>query len=249
MAPRIPKILNAFLSPEPSHAIGDTRMKNNPIFLLSTFVLLSLSCSIGSLSINPVLSSGVLTSESRSLSGFQVIALTGSADVDVRFGETEAVVVETDSAILPFIETTVENGNLAIGTKPNAVLPPSPIHVHVVMKTLQSISLSGSGDIHVSNLAGNILRIDLSGSGDISVSGRADTVEITLTGSGDVNCMELIARTATITLNGSGDVNIFVNSSLTANLHGSGNIRFQGNPIKVQKLISGSGDIRPSDPS
>jgi hypothetical protein len=222
-------------------------MKNNSFFLLSAFVLLSLSCSIGSFSSIPVPSSGTLTSESRTLSGFQAIALSGSADVDVRFGETEAVIVEADSGILPFIETTVENGKLAIGTKPNAVLPPSPIYVHVVMKSLQSVSLSGSGDVHVSNLAGNNLRIDLSGSGDISVSGRADTVEITLTGSGDVNCMELIARTATITLNGSGDVNVFVNNSLTANLHGSGNIRFQGNPTKVQKFISGSGDIRSSD--
>jgi hypothetical protein len=219
-----------------------------PIILVA-FVLGTMACSLGTILTSPsqkIQGSGKLASESRNVSGFTSINLQGSANVNVTFDGTESAVVEADDNILPFIETRVQNGQLVIATKPNVSFTTNnPVRVNVTMKSLDSLTLSGSGNIFVSGLSGDAIKISLPGSGNITVAGSANSVAITLGGSGMVTCKDLQAHTVNVNLSGSGNVSVFASESLDATIRGSGNIQYGGNPAKVNKSIPGSGNINP----
>jgi hypothetical protein len=208
-------------------------------------VALSLSaCSVAVNVLNVTRGSGNVIRETRNISGVTGIELAGSADVDITFGEEESLVVEAEDNIVPLIETEVENGRLVIGTKSNTSYSNTkPVTVHVTLKSLEAVSLSGSGSITVQNYQGVTIRVDLSGSGDINVSGTADSADMTLGGSGKINGEQLKADSVKVGVDGSGDARVFASEQLDAEVGGSGSIRYSGNPEQVSKNVSGSGSI------
>jgi hypothetical protein len=215
--------------------------------LLAFFTVIALSiaaCSTFTVNVNSVKGSGNVTSETRNLSGFTGIDLQGSADVDVAIGEPESVVVEAEDNILPLIETKVQNGQLIISTKPLTNLSTTkPVRVHIKMKTLDSVSISGSGNITAPGLNAGEVNVDLPGSGNINLSGTANKVVIKLGGSGNVFCDQLKSSSAKVDVSGSGNVKVYASESLDATISGSGNIQYSGNPSQVNKNVTGSGSI------
>ena len=224
-------------------------MKRSIFSILITLALSALACSIGGISVSPggqIQGSGNVVSENRPVSGFTSIALRGSANVYVVFGETESVSVKTDDNILPLIETSVRNSQLIISTKNNTSFTSTdPVRVDVTMKSLDNINLSGSGIINVPELNGDVLQVDLPGSGNINVAGQVNQANINLGGSGIISCSGLKAKSVTVNLSGSGNITVYASESLDASLSGSGNIQYGGNPANVSKNVTGSGSITP----
>ncbi len=221
-------------------------MNKKLLFSLTVLMLAVLACSTVSIGTNQVVGSGKVISETRSVSGFDSVALEGSGAVNITFGTDESVVVKADDNIVPLIETNVQNGTLVIGIKGNTGINTSNgILVTVTMKSLKSLSLKGSGSIDATGLVGNDVEIRLAGSGNINVTGTADSVNISLPGSGNIYCDGLQARSATVTLDGSGTITTYASESLDAGIRGSGSIRFKGNPSHVSKNVTGSGSITP----
>jgi hypothetical protein len=224
-------------------------MNKRFLVILIILSLATFACSAVTVNFGPsqtIQGSGEIVSETRNVSGFTALSLQGSADVDVTFGDAEAVVVEADDNILPLIQTNVQNGQLVISTKNNTNYQSAyPARVLVTMKSLDGLRLNGSGSINVSDLNGDSLQITLPGSGNITVQGTANSVNITLSGSGIVNCAELKAKSATAKISGSGNIDVYASSSLDARVSGSGVIKYSGNPVNVTKSVSGSGTILP----
>ena len=221
-------------------------MRKKMFFSIAVLILASLACSTLTVGTNRVIGSGKVASEVRNLPEFTSVELAGSADVNILLSDTQSVNVQADDNILPLIETKVVNGRLVIGTKPfTNITTSNGIVVTVAMKSLQGVTLTGSGNVSVGAMSGPDLTIALPGSGDITVEGKADHVAITLAGSGNVMCNALKAHKADVTLLGSGTVTLFADQSLIANLAGSGTIRYEGNPPQVTKNITGSGAITP----
>ncbi len=224
-------------------------MNKKFFFGLVVLVLTALACSplsIVSISPKTVTGSGNVISETRSVSGFDSIDLQGSGSVTVSLGSDESVLVEADDNIVPLIETTVQNGKLVISTKDNTnINTRTGIHITVAMKSLKSLTLSGSGEIQTKGKFGDSLSVMLPGSGSITVEGGVDSVNISLPGSGNIYCDQLLARSATVSLNGSGTISVYASESLDASLRGSGTIRYSGNPSQVNKSVTGSGNITP----
>lgn len=221
-------------------------MTKKLFFIMVAMMLATLACSVVSIGNNTVIGSGKVASQTRSESGFSSVMLEGSADVNVTFGPTESVVVEADDNILPLIETNAQNDQLIINTRSNTHITTSnPVRVTVTMKSLKGVTLSGSGNIDVSGLVGDNLLVDLPGSGNITITGTAESVNVSLPGSGSIYCDGLKTKSATVTLNGSGNIKVFASQSLEASIRGSGEIRYDGNPAKVNKSVTGSGSIMP----
>jgi hypothetical protein len=188
--------------------------------------------------------SGNLSSETRNVSGFSAISLAGSANIDVNFGSDETVVVEAEDNILPVIETVVQKNVLVIRTKLNYnVQATEPIQIRVTMKSLDSVTIPGSGNITVSGLDTSSFRVTMPGSGNIIVDGKANDVNISLDGSGNILCENLKAKDATVRLDGSGNITVNASESLDASIKGSGDITYSGNPSRVTKTVPGSGSI------
>jgi hypothetical protein len=219
-----------------------------------------------------LLTAGSVTSarankEDRRLSGFHAVNIAGSFDVFIKQGATESVVVDAPSDVIGYVLTEVTNGTLKIYNKNNTgwknLFSNKKIVVYITIKTVDGISLTGSGDVSFKEgITANALKLQLTGSGDVSgkvtaksletnitgsgdveVWGRADNSKVSITGSGDYEGTDLATTNASASIGGSGDITLNVNGSLEARVSGSGDIHYRGNPKNVSKTKSGSGSI------
>lgn len=209
----------------------------------------------------------VLSTEDRQVSGFNGISSSGNFDVVIKMGSKESLKLEGDPELLKEIETVVENGILKIRNKKNNngwnwKKSLGKVTVFVEAKSLNSIGLSGSGNVKVEGTvksdkltnaisgSGNVhLTADaneyfcnISGSGELVISGKAKQASIKISGSGNFEGRNFSASDADVKVSGSGNVNIKAEKSLDAAVSGSGNIRYGGN-ARVNKTSSGSGSI------
>jgi len=104
--------------------------------------------------------------------------------------------------------------------------------------------VSGSGKVMMSLTASGDAEFGVSGSGKIEASGSASRVRTSISGSGKVLASNLETNSCEVRITGSGDVEINVKNELDANITGSGNVRYKGNPSKVNSHSAGSGHVR-----
>jgi hypothetical protein len=208
--------------------------------------------------------------EDRHLSGFNGVHVAGSFDVYITQGSTESVKVEAPDDIIGRIITEVDGGVLKIYNKHDGFHwenwfggSHKKIAIYVTAKDLNSINISGSGDvffkegIHTNSLklkvtgSGDmlgkvdvkILESSISGSGDMKLSGRADNSTVSVVGSGDFSARNLITINTAVRVSGSGDASVNASSKVDASVAGSGDIRYTGAAKNVSSSKSGSGDI------
>jgi hypothetical protein len=214
---------------------------------------------------NRVLAANVV--EDRHITGFHAVDVSGSFDVYIVQGASESVKVDAPKDIIGHIATEVKGGTLNIYTKGNFnwsnLFGSKKMVVYVTLRNVDGISLTGSGDVYFKEgLNANMLRLSVTGSGDVigkinaktlessvtgsgdvKVSGRAENAKVSVTGSGDFSGRDLSTTNAVVHVGGSGDASVRVSGSLQANVTGSGDIHYGGDPKNVAKSTSGSGDI------
>jgi hypothetical protein len=237
------------------------------LFLLAILALSVTACNQVQISFggaNAVVGSGKVVSETREVSGFTSVLVTGSGLAEITIGDSDSLVIEAEDNILPLIESSVLNGKLTIGLQPNtSISTMRGIRYTITVKSLSGVETSGSTDITVTNTAradnfnaatsgsGGIRLSDVqagtlnartSGSGNIDAAGKVDTASITTSGSGNFNGANLQCTSANATTSGSGNVTLWVTGSLTARTSGSGNVRYYGQP-SVSRSESGSGRV------
>ena len=208
--------------------------------------------------------------EDRHLSGFNAVSLSGSFDVYITQGSTESVKVEAPDNVIDHIITEVNGGVLKIYNKNDNSFHWSEIFgshkkiaIYVTAKDLNSIGVSGSGDIffkegiHTNSLklrvsgSGDMygkvdvktLESSISGSGDVKLSGRADDSTVSVVGSGDFEARNLVTVNTAVRVSGSGNADISASNRVDASVSGSGDIRYTGGAKNISSAKSGSGDI------
>jgi len=210
--------------------------------------------------------SGDVMSETRSVSGLSVVAVTNQGDLEIKISDEEKLVVTAEANLLPHISSDVRGGKLVIGTVPRdiSLRPRKPIRYTLFVRSLEGVETSSSGDIHADRLgasrfsvrtssSGDIeigtlqadeLTVSLSSSGDVSISsGSVDVLHLSLSSSGDYDGEGLGSRVADVSISSSGDAAVDVKESLEARLSSSGNLRYRGDP-KVDSRVTSSGDLR-----
>jgi hypothetical protein len=86
--------------------------------------------------------------------------------------------------------------------------------------------------------------LSLTGSGNVDISdGRAKTQSLSISGSGTIGAYGLKSDECVASINGSGDIHVTVSQLLEGLIAGSGSIIYQGDPQIKQAGISGSGRI------
>lgn len=205
--------------------------------------------------------------ETRNVSGFSGISSSGSYKVFITMGNKEGLRIEGDEEQINEIETVVESGVLKIRNKKrinnwNRSFN-GRVNIYIDAKSLNAVTLSGSGDIEISGLvksadlsntisgSGSItLAADasnysatISGSGGINIKGKTENAKIVVSGSGNFKGDNLKTGAASVRVSGSGNISIFAEKELDAAMSGSGNIRYAGN-ASVRSTKSGSGNIR-----
>ena len=236
------------------------------VLVLSAFIIAATQESSTAHTLVNIVKTKKLNGEQRNVSGFKGVSSSGSYNVKITMGSKESLRLEGDEDVIKEIETVVEDGILKIKNKKHFDRTwrssKGKVNIYITAKTLNSITLSGSGDISVDGLVkSNRLTNTLSGSGSISlstaaeeyigtisgsgeitVSGKADKANIKIGGSGDFKGRNFKTLAADIKVSGSGNVSIGAENTLDAVVSGSGDILYSGNP-KVSKTKNGSGNI------
>ncbi len=205
--------------------------------------------------------------ETRQVSNFTSLTSQGSMNIEISYGSENSLTIEADDNLLSYIETTVEDGRLTIKSKKNVNLrATSRMIVHVSMTKINSLKLSGSGnmngkgsfsnddktDISVSG-SGNLdlkfdtfkdLDIAVSGSGNIDLEGNAtNIINAQISGSGNIDCSSIRSNDVDAKISGSGNIKVYVQNSINAKISGSGNVFYKGDAQKISSKVAGSGKV------
>ena len=100
--------------------------------------------------------------------------------------------------------------------------------------------ITGSGDMDL-KVQTHQLSCHITGSGDIEVAGTGKSIALKITGSGDIDASGFEAEECIATITGSGSCEVYATKRIDANISGSGDIRYKGNPDHVNSRTSGSG--------
>ncbi len=209
---------------------------------------------------------GNVLKETRKVSPFDALDISGAFDIVLRQGDTEEVVVEADANLLPHIRTEVTGSTLKIDTR-RPIRNPEVLRVYVTFRDLKAIDASGAVDLHsdgklkLSNLSIdasgasdskldleiNRLRLDCSGASKLRFSGTAGTIEMDLSGATDIFAYDLIAETCVIEISGAGNAQVHATKKIRADISGAGSIKYKGSPSDIDQQVSGAGSIRRAD--
>ena len=178
-----------------------------------------------------IIGSGILTSESRNVTGFTGVVLAAVfGTVNVQQGLTESVMIQAEENIIPAILTTVVDGVLVIDFIADVqVIPTLSIVIDVVLLDVDVLGVSGRGvvgaldpltaggnvSLFVSSIGGGISLADLTAAGD---------VELEIGGIGDIVLDTLTADTLTVTIDGLGGVEVSGGSVTQQTIHVTGTV-------------------------
>jgi hypothetical protein len=211
-------------------------------------------------------SAGQTITENRPVGNFASIRASGGYTIYLTQDSTVSLKLEGEKDDVARVVTEVVNGALVIKHKSGIRLfsfDHDDVKVYIGFKDINAIELSGSNDligqkslrfkdlgIEVSG-SGDIdldlqaakVDADLSGSGDLSLKGSSDELIVDASGSSDIKCLDLKAKKVALSISGSGDAQLDVSGELKIEISGSGDVKYRGNPVKVNQSVSGSGDI------
>lgn len=214
--------------------------------------------------ITEVRGSGSLVTETRRVSGFDAVELSGIGTLIIEQGSAEALEITADENIMPYLRSEVVGANLQLGTDEFInLLPSSDITYHLTVKNLTTIetsglgniemesldtdqlklAISGSGTMKIGDLSAKMLSLEISGMGDVYLSGEVEDQRIKISGTGNYQAGDLFSRTAVIDISGSGSAEIWAADNLDLDISGMGDLSYYGEPI-LNTDISGMGNIK-----
>jgi hypothetical protein len=240
-------------------------MKRLVLSSLTLLTLIILLAGCGSL--RTVRGTGDIVSEEREVGRFSAVDLAGVGTVIVDFGEKEALRIEAEGNLLPYLESEVEGETLTLGIREGVnVIPTQAIFYYLTVANLDEITVSGLGNIDVPQMEGAEVAINVTGGGDINVEelradqldvlisglgdlnidgGEAVVQNITISGGGNYNARELPVDEVSVQISGLGSAAVWAREQLDANISGGGSVRYDGRP-QVSKAISGLGEVVPA---
>lgn len=212
---------------------------------------------------NKITGNEKVITQKRSTANYDEINVAGFFDVVLVAGSEGAITVEGEENIVPHVKIEVSGKTLKIHSDNFNLKANENITITVPIEQINSISLSGSGDITTktpinspkleAKLSGSgdlsldvkssDVAIFLSGSGDIVLRGTAENLSTKTSGSGDVDAVDLVSKNANITVSGSGDTKVNCTQNLYVRVSGSGDVQYKGNPATKDSKVSGSGEI------
>lgn len=222
-------------------------MKN--VFLFS-FAILVIASGCSEMTGRRVRGSGHVINESRSVSGFDKIEVSGAIDVYVRQDSVTSVKVDADDNLLQYIEVNTSGSTLEIYPRRGVNLRPSrKVRVYVSNPDYNEFHASGASDIRSENeinsemirvgasgasgvwLQVNAPRVDaeLSGASSININGKTRDFDAHASGASKVRCFELLSENTTVDLSGASHAEVYASVSLDGEASGASNLTYMGN--------------------
>lgn len=203
-----------------------------------------------------------VVNETRYISSFSTIVISGSLDVYLSQDDEESVTVEADENLLDIIITEVEGNTLRIYEKKN-IRQAESRKVYVNFREINSLIADGATDVYGrSPIRAETLELGISGASDVTLeiyvdelicrikgaadaylSGEVGAMIARVSGSCDLEAGKLVAQVCQIEASGASDAQVHAVESLDAKASGSSDIEYRGNPEILRMEESTAADI------
>lgn len=210
--------------------------------------------------------SGVVETETRTISDIRTVRLKGQGQIIVNQGDQESLTIEAEDNVMPLIDTIVSGNTLTLDFDTGwfrTVIPRKGIKYYLTLSDPREFIISGSGSLEATNISVESFRIqvngsgkgfirnlvadrlvtEVNGSGKFVVQGEVREQTIKISGSGNYEAPNLTSDVASVKISGSGKTELNVRDELDVRISGSGKVLYRGNP-KIRQKISGSGEIK-----
>ncbi len=206
---------------------------------------------------------GNVITESRRVSGFDSVDLSGIGTLIIEQGDSESLEITAEDNLMPYLESRVIGSRLELGVQQFVSIQPMKdivYHLTVIdlsaidtsglgnveinsLSTAQlSIDISGSGNVNIGDLQAETLNLNVSGMGNITVAGKVNDQRVEISGAGSYQAGDMQSSTARIKISGSGNATVWAEQDLNVDISGMGTVDYFGSPV-VSSDISGAGNL------
>jgi hypothetical protein len=233
--------------------------KNTSTLYFLLIVLTVISCK------KSIRGEGPLTTRQISVADYTGITLMLPAEVKVVMADSFNCIIRAQHNIADAIKVKRKGDELEIKSE-YSLKTDQPIELFISIPVIKRVEVDGSGNVSFVNPAkgeklrlyvngsGSIsaraemeeIRSEMNGSGAVALNGSAAEFSCAVNGSGDIHAFNMSTEKTEIEINGSGDAEVNVSSRLRADIRGSGNIIYKGQPHVVSEII-GSGTVKKSE--
>ena len=188
-------------------------MRRGPLLLFASLALLVVGCSGFGL----IRGSGRLTQQEVLLSQFSEVELQSSGTLHIEPGQDDVLRIEAEDNIIRHIEAQVRGDKLQIDTETGFILRPrKPINYYLTARSLQAITVSGSGAVQVSDLNSQDFQIIVRGSGTLTIGTlNTNRLHVTISDSGRAEVGQVRAGMLDLVLSSSGSLKIEAGSVIS----------------------------------
>ncbi|MFD2513965.1 head GIN domain-containing protein [Pontibacter locisalis] len=192
---------------------------------------------------------GNVKTQTRKVSGFEGVDVSGGFYVEIVQGSNEGLKLEAEENLLDNIKTEVKNGVLHIYND-KSLSSTKGMKAYITVKELNKIDISGgvkvvgkstfrtntmnidmSGGSKVAlAVEAKQLRADMSGASKVELAGKADDVSLEMSGASNVDASELEAKNVKVGASGASKVKVFAKDTLAIDASGASAIYYKGTP-------------------
>jgi len=234
------------------------------IIIISIISFLLLSCNF-SMNLGPgVDGNGNVVTEERTISpDFNEINVSQGLDVYISQSDAVGLSVEADENLQDLIMTDVENSILRIYTKENIRRAQSK-KIILSIETISAIKATSGSDVYSSNTISlsnldlhatsgaditldvitDILECKSTSGSDIKVTGTTTNFMAEATSGSDIDASNLKAEISNVKATSGADISVHTSKELTANATSGGDVKYSGNPKKVNKSDNSAGSVK-----
>lgn len=185
---------------------------------------------------------GVKKSETRKMSDFNKIELSGVYTVLITNGKTTSFVIEGDENIIEHIVSDINGTSLNVYSG-NSLCPSLPLNLVITLGDLSDLSASGAMEVDIQGVANKEIRLIVAGSAGVRAAGTSESLNASISGTGNIEAADLLTTNAKVFISGVGDATVQTSNLLEVEIQGVGNVYHIGKPAEVRQNISGIGTV------
>lgn len=211
-----------------------------------------------------------ITSKTYDISDFSSLNLELIGEVQYVQADSSYLNASGSSTLIDALNVSNDNGKLSIELKNRdqysnskkelVIKVSSPRLESVTFESIGSLHLKdfiesdkleitneGIGQIKIDDCHVGTFKLTSKSVGSVEVKGTANEVIIKSEGVGNIDCSNLKAKEAEVVCKGTGNISVFAQESIDITVKGIGNVKYYGNPSKVNTDISGLGKATAMD--
>lgn len=206
------------------------------------YLILTLSLTLTSCSLDVVIASDDIITEERILSSFDEIAVSSDMEVIIKQGPTQSVKVTTSNNLQSKVTTRVSNRKLTARLTGN-IKRLDVLRLEITIPTITRLELSADSFGTLSGFENlDTFRLNVSSDSSITiVSGSAKSVDIDASSDAKVEAFDFKTNTCNVNCSSDASISITCLDALSGSVSSDGVLFYKGNPtLNVSTSSDGS---------